>query len=116
MPGRPSVDEDVRATIAERVVGAAGEIIRGKGATNYAIGLSTARIIEAALYDEGSVLAVSSLLEGQYDIKDVCLSLPSVVTGRGIDAVLTPPLSDTEADALRRSADTVRGVARSLGL
>ena len=116
MPGRPSLDKDTLATIAERVVGAAGEIIRGKGATNYAIGLSTARIIEAALYDEGSVLPVSSLLEGQYDIKDVCLSLPSIVSGRGIDAVLTPPLSDTEAEALRRSADTVRGVARSLGL
>ena len=116
MPGRPSLGEDVRAAIAERVVGAAGEIIRGKGATNYAIGLSTARIIEAALYDERSVLPVSSLLEGQYDIKDVCLSLPSIVSGRGIEAVLTPPLSDTEAEALRRSADTVRSVARSLGL
>ena len=116
MPGRPALDEDTLAAIAERVVGAAGEIIRGKGATNYAIGLSTARIIEAALYDEGSVLPVSSLLEGLYDLKDVCLSLPTIVSGRGIDAVLTPPLSDTEADALRRSADTVRGVARSLGL
>ena len=116
MPGRPALDEDTLAAIAERVVGAAGEIIRGKGATNYAIGLSTARIIEAALYDEGSVLPVSSLLEGPYDLKDVCLSLPTIVGGRGIDAVLTPPLSDTEADALRRSADTVRGVARSLGL
>ena len=116
MPGRPALDEDTLAAIAERVVGAAGEIIRGKGATNYAIGLSTARIIEAALYDEGSVLPVSSLLEGPYDLKDVCLSLPTIVSGRGIDAVLTPPLSDTEADALRRSADTVRGVARSLGL
>ena len=116
MPGRPSLDEHARAAIAQRVVGAAGEIIRGKGATNYAIGLSTARIIEAALYDEGSVLPVSSLLEGPYDLKDVCLSLPTIVTRRGIDAVLTPPLSDTEADALRRSADTVRGVARSLGL
>ena len=116
MPGRPSLDDEAQAAIAKKVVGAAGEIIRGKGATNYAIGLSTARIIEAALYDEGSVLAVSSLLEGQYDIKDVCLSLPSVVSGRGIEAVLTPPLSDTEAEALHRSADTVRGVARSLGL
>jgi L-lactate dehydrogenase len=116
MPGRPPFDADVRATIAQRVVGAAGEIIRGKGATNYAIGLSTARIIEAALYDEGSVLPVSSLLEGQYDMKDVCLSLPTVVNGRGVETVLTPPLTADESDGLRRSADTVRGAARSLGL
>ena len=116
MPGRQPLDEETRATIADRVVRAAGEIIRGKGATNYAIGLSTARIIEAALYDEGSVLAVSSLLDGPYGITDVCLSLPSVVSGRGVDTVLIPPLAPDEIDGLRRSADTVRGVARSLGL
>ena len=116
VPGRPSVDDATRADIAQQVVRAAEKIILGKGATNYAIGLSTARIIEAALYDEGSVLPVSSLLEGQYDIKDVCLSLPSIVNRRGVETVLTPPLTPEETDGLHRSADTVRGVARSLGL
>ena len=116
VPGRPSLDEKVRTTIAQQVVRAAEQIILGKGATNYAIGLATARIIEAALHDEGSVLPVSSLLDGQYGIADVCLSLPSIVNGRGIDTVLAPPLAADELDGLRRSADTVRSVARSLGL
>jgi L-lactate dehydrogenase len=114
--GRPRVDEDVRAAIADQVVRAAEEIIRGKGATNYAIGLAAARILEALLYDEASVLPVSSLLDGQYDIGDVCLSLPSVVTARGVETVLTPPLSPEETAGLRRSAETVQQVARSLGL
>jgi len=68
------------------------------------------------LQDERSVMPVSSLLTGPYGIDDVCLSLPSIVDGRGIDVVLTPPLSDDEADALRHSADTVRSVERSLGI
>jgi L-lactate dehydrogenase len=91
-------------------------VIRGKGATNYAIGLATARIIEAVLYDEGSVLPVSSLLDGQYGLHDVCLSLPSVVNANGVDTVPAPALSPHELDGLRRSADTVRGVTTSLGL
>ena len=115
-PGQEPLDAATRATIAEQVVRAAETIIRGKGATNYAIGLATARVLEAVLHDEGRVLPVSSLLDGQYGIDDVALSLPTGVGGGGVRPVLTPPISDEEAAALRRSAETVRGVARSLGL
>jgi L-lactate dehydrogenase len=62
------------------------------------------------------VLPVSSLLSGQYGIGDVCLSLPSIVDAKGVDAVLIPPLTDAEVAALRRSAETVRGVERSFGI
>ena len=100
MPGRPRIDEDVRRAIADQVVGAAEET----------------RILEAMLYDEESVLPVSSLLDGQYELAGVCLSLPSVVAARGVEAVMTPPLAPAERDGLHRSAETVRAVARSLGL
>jgi L-lactate dehydrogenase len=98
------------------VVGAAGEIIRGKGATNYAVGLAAARIIEAVLGDQRQVLPVSSLLDGQAGINDICLSLPSVVDRLGVEMVLPSPLSEDEIVGLRRSADTVKGVIKSLGL
>jgi L-lactate dehydrogenase len=114
--GKPSLDEQVLDQIAHEVVTAAEQIIRGKGATNFAVGLATAGIVEAVLHDERSVLPVSSLLSGQYGIDDVCLSLPSIVDAKGVDAVLTPPLTDAEVAALRRSAETVRGVERSLGI
>jgi len=116
VPGRPPLDAATREDIVRRVVGAAGEIIRGKGATNYAVGLAAARIIEAVLYDQRQVLPVSSLLDGQAGISDVCLSLPSVVDRLGVDTVLPGPLSAEEAEGLRRSADTVRAVIKSLGL
>jgi L-lactate dehydrogenase len=115
-PGRPPLDDAARAEIADEVVHAAEHIIRGKGATNYAIGLAATRIVEAVLYDERSVLPVSSLLDGQYGITDVCLSLPSIVYARGVERVLTPTLSAAEVEGLRASADTVRAVGQSLGL
>jgi L-lactate dehydrogenase len=116
VPGRPPLDAATRDDIVRRVIGAAGEIIRGKGATNYAVGLAAARVIEAVLDDQRQVLPVSSLLAGQAGIHDVCLSLPSVVNRLGVDTVLPGPLSAEEAEGLRRSADTVRGVIKSLGL
>jgi L-lactate dehydrogenase len=116
VPGRPPLDAAAREEIHRRVIGAAGEIIRGKGATNYAVGLATARIVEAVLRDQRQVLPVSSLLDGQAGITDICLSLPSVVDRLGVEMVLPSPLSEEEAAGLRHSAETVRGVIKSLGL
>jgi L-lactate dehydrogenase len=116
IPGRPPLDAAAREDIHRRVVGAAGEIIRGKGATNYAVGLATARIVEAVLRDQHQVLPVSSLLDGQAGISDVCLSLPSVVDRLGVEVVLPGPLSEEEAEGLRRSAEAVKGVIGRLGL
>ena len=56
---RMSVEE--LDTLAEEVKHAAYAVIAGKGATNYAIGLSGARIVEAILNDEGAILPVSSV-------------------------------------------------------
>ena len=57
-------DEPTRAEISADVVNAAYEIIEGKGATNLAIGLSTARIIEAVLGNQHRVLPVSTVQNG----------------------------------------------------
>jgi L-lactate dehydrogenase len=116
LDGRRPLDDEAKERIATEVVTAAEQIIRGKGATNYAIGLAASRIIEAVLRDEGRVLPVSSLLEGHFGLDRVCLSVPTVVDRRGVKAVLDVPMSAAESAALHRSADAVRRVARHLGL
>jgi len=97
-------------------VNAAYEIIEGKGATWYAVGLAVTRIVEAVLHDESRVLPVSTYLEDYKGISDVCLSVPCVVNRNGVERILDVPMSDTELGGLRVSADQVRGVARALGL
>lgn len=91
------------------------QILRGKGYTNYAVALATARIIEAVLYDEHQVLPVSSLLTGYAGMSDVCLSVPSVVGRTGVLRVLPVPLSEDERRGLHRSAHAVRAVIDQLG-
>lgn len=102
--------------ILGQVVNAAYEIIEGKGATWYAVGLAVTRIVEAILHDENRVLPVSTLLEDYQGISDVCLSVPCVVNRNGVDRVLDVPMSGDERAGLRASADEVRSVARQLGL
>ena len=116
MPGGSKLDTEGEDKIAREVVTAAERIIRGKGATNYAVGLAATRVIEAVVRDENGVLPVTSLLDGHFGLSDVCLSLPSVVNASGVAAVLDVPLSRRELDQLHHSAKEVRAVAASLGL
>lgn len=112
--GMSCSSEDMSA-IAARVRDAAYEIIRRKGTTNFAIASALTRIIEAVVRDEASVLTVSTLVDGQYDIRGVCLSLPAIVDRSGIRRVLPIPLSEEEIGRLRRSADVVRDAVALAG-
>jgi L-lactate dehydrogenase len=102
--------------IAHEVRNAAYTVIRGKGATNYAIGLTGARIVEAVLRDERAVLPVSTVLAGVRGIDGVALSLPSVVGGDGAFAVAETPMSADEEALLWASADAIRATGATLGI
>ena len=110
------LDEAARREIRERVVGAAYEIIEGKGATSLAIGLAVSRILEAVLKNERRVLPVSSLITGVPDFAGICLSMPTIVTREGVGAVLIPPMDEAEGAALRESSAQVRAACHDLGL
>jgi len=113
--GRARLSADDREQIVSAVKSAAYQIIQGKGATNYAIGLATARILESILYDEDRVLPVSSLLNGYEGIDDVCLSVPAIVDRDGVDVPLPVPLNQSERQGLLHSAATMRSAVRTLG-
>lgn len=115
VPGHGKLTVRDRTEIFQNVKQAAQQIIQGKGATNYAVGLATAKILEALLHDESRVLPVTSLLSGYRGISDVCLSVPSIVNGTGVETTLPIPVNEAEEAGLRNSAEVVRGSARSLG-
>jgi L-lactate dehydrogenase len=93
---------------------AAYEIIARKGATYYAVGAGLLRIVEAIIRDQRTVLSVSSLVNDYYGISDVYLSLPCVVTRRGVERILRLDLSPSEATGLRQSASVLRGMIDDL--
>ena len=100
--------------IAVDVRDAAYKVIQGKGATNYAIGLSSARIIEAILNDEHAVMPVSPVLHDFHGVDGVALSVPSVVSATGAVPVRETQFDKHELELFHRSADALREVAGSL--
>lgn len=114
--GKPVFDEALCDDIGQEVVNAAYKIIEGKGATNYAVGLASTRIIEAVLRNEHRVMPVSTRIDDDLlDIHDVCLSMPTVVDAVGARERLGIPMSEKEMALLRRSAASIRAEAASLG-
>src|SRR5450759_491351 len=109
-----SFGRDDMYSIFRQTRDAAQEIISRKGATYYAIGAGLTRIVEAIVRNQNTVLSISSLVEDYYGIDDVCLSLPTVVSRRGIERVLRLDLSPAEARGVRRSADVLRTTLTTL--
>ena len=80
------------------------KIIDSKGATYYAIAMATLRIVECIVRDEKSVIPVSTLVEGEYGINDVCMGLPSIVGKNGVERILEIPLNKNETENLLNSS------------
>ncbi len=110
--GLTSQDRD---EIAREVVDSAYLVIEGKGATNYAVALAGARIIEAVLRGENRVLPVSSRVEDYVGIRDVCLSVPSIVGSPGVVQALQVPMNTVETMRLHACAEQIRRVSGQFG-
>ena len=106
----------LRDKIYHEVRDSAYEIIQRKGATYYGIAMAVARIAECVMKDEHAMLPVSVLLEGQYGLDGLCLSVPSIVGENGVETVLEIPLDETERQALLSSAQQLKEVIATLDL
>jgi malate dehydrogenase len=92
-------------------VRAAGDLIvelAQRSSAYYAPSAAAAELVDSIHMDLKRVFSVSLMLAGEYGLKGVALSLPAVVGNRGIERVLTPELTDAQAEAFGSSADYVR--------
>lgn len=94
--------------ILEQTRNAAYEIIKRKRATYYAIGLGLLSIAEAVLRDQHTVMTISSLMNGQYGVSGIAISLPTIVGRDGAEELLNLPLSEQEIALFQRSADILK--------
>jgi L-lactate dehydrogenase len=109
-------DEGKVSSIFEDVKSVSTEIIKFKGATNFAVSLGISKIIEAIYLDENRVLPVSTLLKDYCGVSDVCLSVPAVINSKGVDRVLPVPYDERERRWLKDSADKLGQVLDELKL
>lgn len=86
------------------------EIIGKKGATYYGVAMAVARIVECIIRNEHSILPISVYMDGLYGLKDLCISIPTVVGQNGAEKILDIPLDDEEMTKLLKSTEELKTV------
>ena len=108
--------EQAMEQIYRRVRESAYQIIEEKGATYYGVAMAVTRIAAALIRDEGAVLPVSSLMQGEYGLSDLCISVPAIVGDDGVRQVLEIPLNEKENKELRHSANGLKEILQKIWL
>lgn len=118
----PGWTPHLAAELFERTKGSGAEVIKKKGGAGFAVGLSIAEVIESIALDRRRVLPVSTVQRGCYGLRDVALSVPTVVGRTGALATHEVELWPKEVQALKKSGqvlrqtiDTVLGRLRTAG-
>jgi len=105
---KPAMEEE----IAENVRVAAQEIIRRKGATNHAIGLVTASLLEWILRGERRVITVSRVVKGPYGFHDLAISGLVLLSREGASEFLEVKMSENELRDFNKSALIIKEVIK----
>ncbi len=91
-------------------------VIQRKGATFYAVSISVCHICKCLLSGIDTTLTVSTMLNGEYGIDDVCLSLLNVVGDKGAHAKIMLPLNEEELAKLHNSAKVLKDLMAGLDI
>ncbi|WP_395013884.1 L-lactate dehydrogenase [Robinsoniella peoriensis] len=112
--GEEFIQEDNLMSVEKEMRESGAKVIQNKGATNYAIAMSVRYLCDNILRGGNTVMAVSSLMTGQYGMEDVCLSIPSIVNSSGLVKTLEPQLKEEEVEKLLNSANVLKNIISTL--
>ena len=102
--------EEAMIRIGEEVKNSAYKIIEKKHATYYGIAMAVRRICECIIRNEKSILSVSSAMNGEFGISGICLSMPAIVSAKGVETLVPISLDEKEKAKLIESANTLKKV------
>jgi L-lactate dehydrogenase len=108
LTGLPECTPGFQNAVFERTKGSGAEVIKKKGGAGWAVGVAIRDVIHAVLLDQKPLLPVSSLVQRAYDLRDICLSVPSVVSRKGVDRHVEIKLWPKELAALQASARALK--------
>ncbi len=104
----PGWDPPAASDVVERTRGAGAAVIRGKGGAGFAVGVAIAEFVHAVALDSRRLLPVSTLQNGCYGVRDVALSVPTVVGRQGVVATQEIDLWPKEVQGMKKSATVLR--------
>lgn len=104
----PGVNSQLIAEVEKKTRGSGAEVIKKKGGAGFAVGVSIADVVHAIALDQRRILPVSSLQTGAYGLRDVAISVPTVVGRKGVLGVIEVDLWPKEKMALQKSGSVLR--------
>jgi L-lactate dehydrogenase len=104
----PGFSPVIQKEVFEETKTAGAQLIKLKGGSGFGVGLSIREVVHALALDSRRVLPVSTLQMGLYGLRDVCLSIPTVIGCGGVRQQIELPLTQKERLALVQSARVLR--------
>ncbi|RXG12558.1 malate dehydrogenase (NAD) [Leeuwenhoekiella aestuarii] len=74
----------------------------------YAPGAAVSGLVQAIACDQKKMFPCSALLEGEYDLDDICIGVPVILGKGGIEKIVPVDLTDAEKAKLQESAAAVK--------
>lgn len=104
----PGWNPNVASELFTRTRGSGAEVIKKKGGAGFAVGLAIQEVIESVALNRQRILPVSSVQNGCYGLRDVAISVPTVVGRSGVVATREIELWPKEVQSLRKSGQVLR--------
>ncbi len=115
----PGFSPVVQREVFEETKTAGAQLIKLKGGSGFAVGLSIREVVHALALDSRRVLPVSTWQQGAYGVRDVCLSVPTVIGCGGARQHVELALSQKERLGIQQSAkvlkETIEKVEQRIG-
>jgi L-lactate dehydrogenase len=108
LTGLPECSPGFQNAVAERAKFSGSEVLKKKGGAGWAVGVAIRDVVHAVLLNKKTLLPVSSLVQGAYDIRNICLSVPSTVSRNGIEKHVEFKLWPKELTGLQNSAKALK--------
>jgi L-lactate dehydrogenase len=106
----PGVTPSFQTQLFDRTKGSGAEVIRRKGGAGWAVGLTIAEVIHCIAHDKRQLLPVSSLQQGKYGLRDIAISVPTIVGRAGVIEQVELALWPKEQQALQSSARALQEI------
>ena len=106
----PGVTASSQAQLFERTKGSGAEVIRRKGGAGWAVGLTIAEVIHCIAQDRRQLLPVSSVQQGKYGLRDIAISVPTIVGRTGVIEQVELALWPKEQQGLQASARALQEI------
>lgn len=109
------ISKDRIDEIVKRACDRGAEIVGllGSGSAYYSPSAAVFKMIKAIFNDTKETLVVSSILKGEYGLRDIAIGVPCRIGKGGIEKIIEIDLSDEERTAFNKSAQAIR---RSIAL